>query len=57
MSNNHYELKKNDTGYFIFDGFMITLDFFPGAPRIQVEDEQGELVQELSWDEKDKKFT
>jgi len=54
---NTYELKEGDSAYLIFNGFMITLDFFPGKPRVQVEDEDGELVQEFNWDEKHKKLT
>lgn len=52
-----YKLKEGDTAYLFFDAFLITLDFLPGKPRFQIENEEGELVQELNWDKKDKKFT
>lgn len=57
MSQNHYKLKEGDTAYLIFNDFMITLDFFPGKPRLQIEDEEGNLVQEMNWNKEEKEFT
>ena len=54
--NQHYTLTVGDTAHLIFNDFMITLDFFPGKPRVQIEDEDGELAQELNWDEGEKRL-
>jgi len=52
----HYELKEQDSAYLVFGEYLIILDFFPGEPRVQVEDDEGELVQELNFNKQEGEF-